>query len=183
MRRGHNSKKKNSVDYYWVIKIGIIAFAISVLFSFISETAIPNVNIVIGIALALIFILLGIVFDMIGVAVAAADEAEFHSMASQKVKGAKMAVRLKKNAEKVSSFCNDVVGDICGIISGATGAVITIKLVEIFKGNSLFITVLIMGIISTITIAGKAMVKGIAMNKSNRILFKFARILSIFSKN
>ena len=178
-----NNNKKNKVDYNWIIKIGILAFIISVAFSFISETAIPNVNIVIGIILTLVFIGLGIVFDMIGVAVTAADESEFHSMASQKIKGAKMAVKLKKNASKVSSFCNDVVGDICGIISGSTGAVISIKLSQVTGFNPLATTLVIMGIISMFTIGGKAIVKGIAINKSNKILFRFSKILGIFSKN
>lgn len=176
-------KKKSNVDYNWIIKIAIIAFIISITFSFISETAIPNVNIIIGILLALIFIVIGILFDMVGVSVTASDEAEFHSMASQKVRGAKMAVKLKKNADKVSSFCNDVVGDICGIISGSTGTVIAIKLANMFNSNSLLFTLIIMGLISTLTIGGKAMFKGIAINKSNKILFRFAKILSIFSRD
>ena len=183
MKKDKLKKKKNSIDYIWIIKISVIALFISILFSFISETAIPNINILAGILLTLLFIIIGILFDMIGVSVTAADEAEFHSMAAQKVKGAKMAVKLKKNADKVSSFCNDVVGDICGIISGSTGSVITLKIVEASKINYLIIVLLIMGIISTLTIGGKAMVKGIAMNKSNKILFRFAKILSIFSKN
>lgn len=120
---------------------------------------------------------------MVGIAVASADESIFHSMSSRKVKGAKMAVKLKKNADKVSSFCNDVVGDICGIISGSTGAVIAIKIIEKFNFNALIVTLIIMGVISAITIGGKAMEKGYAMRKSNDILFKFAKILSIFSKD
>lgn len=178
-----NKKRKNSVDYGWIVKISLIAFIISIIFSFISETSIPNVNILIGILLALIFISIGILFDMVGVSVTACDESEFNSMASQKVKGAKMAVRLKKNADKVSSFCNDVVGDICGIISGSTGAVIAIKLSQITNFNLLLITLIVMGIISTLTIGGKAIVKGIAIKKSNKILYKFAKILSIFTRN
>lgn len=177
------NKKKNLIDYSWIIKIVIASFIISMIFSFISETAIPNVNILLGILLSLIFIIIGIIFDMVGVSVTASDESIFHSMASRKVKGAKMAVKLKKNADKVSSFCNDVVGDICGIISGSTGTVITIKIVEKFGFNTLLVTLIIMGIISALTIGGKAMVKGIAMNKSNDILFKFAKVLSIFSRN
>ena len=176
-------KKKNNVDYNWIIKIGLISFVISVVFSFISETAIPNVDILIGVLIATIFIAIGILFDMIGVSVTASDEAEFNSMASQKVKGAKMAVRLKKNADKVSSFCNDVVGDICGIISGSTGAVISLRIAQATGFNSIVITLIVMGIISTLTISGKAMVKGIAISKSNKILFRFAKVLSIFRKN
>lgn len=170
--------KKNSKNF-WIIKIILVAFIISVVFSFISETAIPNVNILLGIILTLVFIVIGVLFDMIGLAVASADESVFNSMASKKVKGAKMAIQLKKNADKVSSFCNDVVGDICGIISGSTGAVIASKISS--NGlNSLVVTIITMGIISALTIGGKAMEKSIAINKSNKILYTFAKVLSIF---
>lgn len=180
MKKG--KKKKNLVDYKWITKIIVITFIISVAFSFISETAIPNVNIFLGIVLTLIFVLIGVVFDMVGVAVAAADESQFHSMAARRVKGAKMAVKLKKNADRVSSFCNDVVGDICGIISGSTGAVIALKIIEKTNCNDMLVTLIIMGIISALTIGGKAIEKGFAMSKSNAILFNFAKILSVFSK-
>lgn len=172
--------KKN--QNIWILKIILLSFTISVVFSLISEIAIPNVNIIIGILICLIFIFIGIIFDMVGVAVTASNESVFHSMASRNVKGAKMAVKLKKNASKVSSICNDVVGDICGIISGSTGTVITLKIVEKFKFNSLLITLLIMGIISALTIGGKAKFKEIAIKKSNNILFRFAKILSIFNR-
>lgn len=177
-----NVKKKNIVDYNWIIKIVVASFLISVVFTIISETAIPNIGIIMGIILTIIFILIGVIFDMIGIAVATADEAQFHSMASRRVKGAKMALKLKKNAEKASSFCNDVVGDICGIVSGSSGAVIALKIIEISKFNDLVVTMITMGIISALTIGGKAWEKGYAMKKSNDILFKFAKVLSFFSK-
>lgn len=176
------NKKKEIVNYNWIIKIVISSFLISVIFTLISETVIPNVGIIIGIILTLIFISLGVVFDMIGISVATAEEAQFHSMAAKKIKGAKMALKLKQNADKVSSFCNDVVGDICGIVSGSTGAVIAIKIVEYYNFNSLLVTLIVMGIISALTISGKAIEKGYAMKKSNKILFNFAKILSIFVK-
>lgn len=176
------NKKKDIVDYVWIIKIVICSFLISIIFTLISETVIPKVGIILGIILTLLFILIGVVFDMVGLAVATAEETQFHSMAAKKVKGAKMALRLKKNADKVSSFCNDVVGDICGIVSGSTGAVITLKIIDITKFNSLITTLIIMGIISSLTIGGKALEKSIAMKKSNNILFNLSKILSIFSK-
>ena len=183
MKKNPKKKNKELIDYGWIIKIVTIAFVISVLFSFISETAIPNINLVFGILLTLVFILIGVIFDMIGISVTTADESVFHSMAAQKVKGAKMAVKLKKNADKVSSFCNDVVGDICGIISGSTGAVIALKIIEKFNYNNLLVTLIIMSIISALTIGGKAVEKSYAIKKSNSILFKFAKVLSIFSKD
>ena len=176
------NKKKSIIDYNWIIKIVVSSFLISVIFTLISETVIPNVGIIIGIILTLVFILIGVVFDMVGIAVATADEAQFHSMVTKRVKGAKTALKLKKNADKVSSFCNDVVGDICGIVSGSTGAVIAIKIVEHYSFNSLIITLIVMGIISALTIGGKALEKGYAMKKSNKILFNFSKILSVFSK-
>ena len=75
-----------------------------------------------------VFIGLGILFDIIGVAVTAADPRPFHSMAAHKEPGAKEALMLLRNAGRVSSVCNDVVGDICGIVSGTTTAVIVVRL-------------------------------------------------------
>lgn len=177
-----NSKKKNLVDYNWIIKIVVSSFLISIIFSLISETIIPNVGIIMGCILTLIFIFIGVLFDMVGLAVATAEEAQFNSMVAKRVKGAKVALKLKKNADKVSSFCNDVVGDICGIVSGSTGAVIAIKIVENYDFNALVVTLIVMGIISALTIGGKALEKGYAMKQSNKILFNFAKILSMFTK-
>ena len=101
-----------------------ISFALSVVMSYISNEALASAGTILSFAVLLLFIALGIVFDMIGVASTSATEKEFHSMAAHRVRGAREAVWMVRNAEKVSSICNDVVGDICGIISGATGALI-----------------------------------------------------------
>ena len=174
---------KKNVDYKWIFKIIIISFVISVFFSFVSEMTIPNFNVVFGIIICLLFIVIGIIFDMIGVSVTASDESVFNSMAAKKMRGAKLAVKFKKNADKVSSFCNDVVGDICGIISGSAGAVIALRLSQVFSINPLIITLLVAGLISAITIGGKALVKGMAIRKSNKILYRFALVLSIFYRS
>ena len=104
--------KKEKVDIKWIIIILIVSFFISLGLSFISEMTIPKLPLAVGIIITLLFILLGILFDIIGVSVTTADEAVFHSMSSRKVKGASVAVKFKKNADKVSSFCCDVVGDV-----------------------------------------------------------------------
>ena len=87
-----------------------------------------NAGLLLALLILALFIGLGILFDIIGVAVTAADPRPFHSMAAHKEKGAKEALKLLRNADRVSSVCNDVVGDICGIVSGATGAVIVARL-------------------------------------------------------
>jgi len=175
------SDKKNT-NNSWVVKIILLTFVISILFSFVSETAIPNVNLFWGIALTLVFVFIGIIFDMVGVAVTASDEQVFHSMAAKKIRGAKEAVKFKKNADKLSSFCQDVIGDICGIVSGSTGAVISLKLMNELNTNSIIVTLIIMGIISSLTIGGKALEKSIALKKSNEILYRFSFIVSFFMR-
>lgn len=175
-------KSKKLVNWNWIITILLIAFIISFCFSAISELTIPNVNIVIGIILVFIFIIIGVLFDMIGVAVTTADEKIFHSMNSRKVRGAKLAVKFKKNADKVSSFCNDVVGDVCGIISGSAGAIIAATISSKFSLNAFVVSLFITSIIAAFTIGGKALGKSFAINKSNIILYRFAKIVSFFIK-
>ena len=172
--------KKEKVNVKWIITVVTVSFVISFCLSFIANSTIPNLSLILGIIVTLIFILIGILFDIIGVAVTTADEAIFHSMNSRKVKGAKVAVMFKKNADKVSSFCCDVIGDICGVISGAAGTAITAILVTKFNTNLLITGLLVTAIISSLTIGGKAIGKSFAINKSDIILYEFAKIISNF---
>ena len=174
--------KKEHVDKKWIATVVIVAFLTSFTLSFISEMTIPNLSLWLGILVTLFFIFLGIFFDIIGVSVTTADEAVFHSMSSRKVKGANIAVKFKKNADKVSSFCCDVIGDVCGIISGAAGTTIAAILVTQFKFNTLFTSITVAAIIAAITIGGKAIGKSFAINKSNIVLYEFAKFISNFYK-
>jgi len=175
-------KHKEKVDKVWVIKIILISFVVALVFAFVSETIIPNVNLIFGIVLLILVITLGVIFDMIGVAVTAADIVPFNSMASRKVKGAKIAIKLKQNADKVSSFCNDVFGDICGVISGSIGVIISSSLSKVININSLYISLLVTAVIASITIGAKALCKSFAINKSNIILYKSSKFINIFYK-
>ena len=176
------NKKKELIDFKWIIKITLLAFSISFIFSALSETIIPNVNLIVGIIILIVFILLGILFDMVGVAVTVADIAPFNSMNSRKVKGANIAVLFKQNADKVSSFCNDVVGDVCGIISGSTGSIIAITLANTLNIDKFLTMLIITALIASLTIGGKALGKSFAINKSNTILYEFSKFVSYFYK-
>ena len=146
------------------------------------------------------FILLGIVFDIIGVAVTAADERPFHSMAARKTPGARQALslirrankakeapRLLRSAERVSSFCNDVVGDICGIVSGSTAAVIVLRVQEVLPVRTPLVTAAvslgITALVSGLTIGGKAVGKTFALEKSTAVLQLVGRIMYVFSSH
>lgn len=176
-------QKNEKRDKKWVIKVTIIAFFISLAMSLISELIIPNAVISISVFLVLIFIFIGIVFDIIGLATQTADPKIFHSMATKKVVGAKKGVELIKNKDKVSSFLNDVIGDICGVVSGSCGLAISISLANMLDLNKLVTTIIVTSIISSLTIGGKAFGKTIAINNANEIVFEFAKFLNIFSKN
>ena len=174
--------KKEHVDINWIIKILIMSFTISFGLSFVSEMTIPNLSLVFGIIVTLLFIALGILFDIVGVSVTGADEAVFHSMNSRKVKGASIAVKFKKNADKVSSFCCDVIGDICGIVSGAAGTTIAAIISNTYDFNILIVALTVSATIAALTIGGKAVGKSFAINKSDIILYGFAKFVSTFYK-
>ena len=148
--------------------------------SYVSNEALSNANTVLSFAVLFLFIALGILFDMIGVAATSATEKEFHSMAAHKVRGAREAVWMSRNAEKVSSICNDVVGDICGIISGATGALIVANItVGMHAAMVVAVSLLVTGMISAMTIGGKAAGKGVAIAFSSKVLALCGRVLSL----
>ena len=176
------AKEKKLVDFNWIYKIIILTFGISLIMSFTSGTTLPKVPTIIGILIVLIFILIGVIFDMIGVSVTASDLSVFNSMSSRKVKGAKIAVRFKQNADKVSSFCNDVIGDICGVVSGSCCITIANNISSKFGLNYLLCSLIVTSIVSALTIGGKALGKNIAINKSDIILYKFCLFINHFLK-
>lgn len=140
----------------------------------------PKVNIFTGVLLLILFIFIGIIFDMIGVAVTSTDEEPLHAMNSKKLKGAKKAVSFKKNADKVSTFCNDVIGDICGIISGSAGVTISFAIAKKFNLNEFWISLIITSTIAALTIGGKAFCKKIALDNNNKIVYMTAKVMDKF---
>lgn len=181
-KKQNKKRQIEKSNYKWVIQTTLMAFIISLIFSFIAETTIPNVNIILGIVLLITFILIGIIFDIIGIAVASADVKPFHSMNAKKVKGSDIAVELIKNAAKVSSFCNDVVGDICGIISGSASAIISVIISTTTHINIFVVTLVTTSLIAALTIGGKALGKTLAINKSNIIIYESSKFISYFYK-
>ncbi|MEF9933779.1 MAG: hypothetical protein RR539_03710 [Clostridium sp.] len=177
----HSKIPQKGANAKWIISIFILAFIISSTISYVSDIFLHRVDILIAFLILISIIFIGIIFDIVGMAVAAADETPFHSMASRKVKGAKAAVFLIRNADKVSTFCNDVIGDICGIISGTTGAVIVVKILSTTTtASGGVITLFISGIVASLTVGGKAIGKIFAISKSNNIVYNVAWILESF---
>ena len=183
MKKNAKQDKKSGESSHWAAKAFLLAVGLSAALSLASEAVLSGAGLAVALIILCLFILLGIVFDIIGVAVTAADPRPFHSMAAHKVRGAKDSLKLIRNASTVSSVCNDVVGDICGIVSGATGAVIVTQLQNGLNLQSMLISVGVTSIISGATIGGKALGKPLAINQSTKVVHLAGRILSLFSRH
>ena len=167
-------KNKKHSNVRWIVTIFFVAVLISSAISFLSSSVMEDAGIVEAFVVLLIIVLIGILFDIVGVAVMSAGEKPFHSMAAKKVPGAAEALMLLRNAEKVSSFCNDVVGDICGVVSGSASAVIAVKALTNL-GSDAVGQLLMSALVAGITIAGKALGKNIAMSKPTQIVHLVAK--------
>jgi len=179
----HNQKeKKGASQYRWALTVFCMAVTLSAVLSLASESMLDGAGVVVALLILAAFIVLGIVFDILGMAVASADPKPFHSMAAHKAKGAKQALFLIRNASRVSSVCNDVVGDICGIVSGATGAVIVVRLQQSFSIQSVLVSVAVTALISGLTIGGKALSKTFAIKQSTKVVYLAGRILYLFRR-
>lgn len=166
----------------WIFFIIPVSFLLSASMSFISQQILEGVNNFIALCTVAFIIFIGIIFDIIGIAVTAADETPFHAMASRKVFGARQAISLIRNANKVSSFCNDVVGDICGVISGTASALIVLRVTQ--DKSAVVSTIsglLASGMVAALTVGGKAVGKTFAIQKSNYIVYKVSIIMEFIN--
>ncbi len=176
-------KKKKSfwglVNWKWIVTVFLSSLAISIIMSILSSEIVDYLNVFFSLLVLLMFVAIGVIFDIIGLAVATADAAPFHSMAARKVKAGRIAVKLIKNADQVSSFCNDVIGDICGVVSGSTAAAIAIKIATA-EGSLIFLNLLICGLVSALTVGLKAIGKAAGFGYSRQIVFAVSKVAGIF---
>ena len=178
------SKRQRMKSVKWVITIFLTTIIISGTITLISDEVMGRTGLAVAFVILLFIILVGILFDIIGMAVATADEKPFHSMAARKVPGAQDSIRLLRNAERVSSICNDVVGDICGVVGGAASATIAVRLVQSFSfAWPNVISLLMSALVAGLTVGGKAIGKFVAVNSCTKIVYmvgKFLYTLSCF---
>ncbi|MDO9536264.1 MAG: hypothetical protein Q7J85_13300 [Bacillota bacterium] len=168
----------------WVILVSFWTFFLAIIFTWVTRSLIQNVqSVIISFILLIIIIFIGIFFDMIGTAVLAADEKPFHAKAAKKIYGAKKGIFLVRHAEQVANFCNDVIGDISGVVSGVVAAVIIINLVAgVPELSEIWLSILLAGIVSALTVGGKAVGKYFAINNPTNIVFLSARFLAAIDR-
>ncbi len=168
-----------SKKYKWALKMFIIAVCMSLFFGYISQTLLTSMGVIVASICICIFIFFNVLFDMLGIAVASADIEYFQKCNKEGVKGATVGLALCENSEKMCSFCADVVGDICSTLCGAGGAcIVTTLTMNLNNANMiLFTAIMVSAVIAGITIFFKAIMKEMALKKSNSIILKLSIIL------
>ena len=171
--------KKDNSEIKWFIKVFIMTFILSMLFSYISANGVSNFSLIPAILILVLVMLVGIFFDIVGVAVTVANENEFHAKATKKVKGSKASIQLIRNAPKVANICADVIGDICGVLSGAISALIAVKITDQFGIRQFIVSALV----SALTVGGKALGKGVANKNATKIVHTVGIVLNKLKLN
>lgn len=173
-----SSRKERNKTAHWVISIFAVTVLISGLISLMSDEILSKSGTIAAFFILFAIISIGIMFDVVGVAVTSADEKPFHSMAARKVPGAQESIRLLRNAERVSSICNDVVGDICGVVSGSASAAIAARILGNFSFTwPQIISLAMSAMVAGLTVGGKAVGKTIAMKSATQIVHGVGRLI------
>ena len=149
-------KKSGNSRARWIILVFLSTIVISASFSTLSAAMLDGSGIFAAMAILLAIVFIGILFDIVGVAVTAAEERPLHSMA---------------------------VGDICGVISGSASAVIAVQLLENFTlSPASIVNVAMSAMVAGLTVGGKAVGKGIAMRYSVSIIHFVGKLMAIVRK-
>lgn len=160
------------------LTLGLWGALFALVFNLVSQTLLTMVGLVPAFLLLLVVVAIGIFFDLIGTAAAAAEETPFHAMAAARVPGAKTAVWLVRNAHKVTTVCNDLIGDISGTLSGAMGAAIVYQiLLSNPNWSQAMLSTMMISTVAALTIGGKAAWKRVALTYSKQIIFRVARVI------
>ena len=179
--RKKNGTTKKTRNAGWIIGVTLASFILSGGLLFASASALEGVSVYVAIFIVLVIVLIGIIFDTIGISVAGAKVPIFHSMAAKKLYGAKQAIWLVNHADKVASICNDVVGDICGVISGAASTLIIISIIGNMQTDpKSWPSLIVSGAVAALTVGGKAIGKTIAVKSGNTIVYKVGTVLRFF---
>ena len=178
-------KKANNEPNAWhrALTVGLGTFLLAVFLTFPLQSIAARSPLYIAFPLLVLVILVGILFDIVGVAVAVVDERPLNAMAAKRLPGSRQALRLRRNADRVSNFCNDVVGDIAGTLSGALGAAVAVSLILTVGGRGLAETLVntaLLGLVAAGTVAGKALGKTYAMDHAVDVTLRAGRVVSWF---
>lgn len=162
------------------VRVGVLSFFLACVVNYLSDLALGSVHVAVAFLVVLLLVGVNIVLDMLGTSVTAADLAPLNAMASKKVSGARQAIWMVQNADSVANFCNDVVGDVTGAVSGAAGTTVALQLSELLQGGptvSTIVSLATVGLIAGLTVGGKAAGKSFAMERATDVVLLAGRLI------
>lgn len=158
---------------------GFWTLIVSAAIGWVSNQTLSVVDLVPSIFILFAIVGIGILFDVIGVAATAADEAPFHAMSVDRVPGGPQAAWMARHADRVATFSNDFVGDIAGTLSGAIGTTIVYQVLRLRPTWPEAVTVtLMLALVAAITVGGKAAGKAFAVRHAYEILSVAGRMVA-----
>lgn len=184
----HKTKKKKQKKrrmppwLAWGLGVLVLSFVLTVLFSFLTEISVKDSPAFVCIIVLVVLLFLNIICDVLANAIISCSPEAFHAMASKKIKGAKRAVTFCRNATKLSSIFADVIGDICGIVSGAAGTALVVHFALNGSIYEIIASIGVSAIIGALTVGGKAIFKHFAIKYNKQIVFGFAKFTTFFNK-
>ena len=181
----NKNKNKYKIKWKWIITVFTASFVITSVLALLSNELLGSMSIIAAFVILIFFVVVGVTFDIIALAIATADEKPFHSMAARKIGSAKYAIKIIRSADKMSSIFSDIIGDIAGIVSGSTGAAIAAALfadTNFSNYKSVIVNFTITGLIAAVTIGGKSFGKSIALNHNNDIVNIVSKIVYFFAR-
>lgn len=170
----------------WATFIFGVTFFLSGALNASSTAILDNATWWVGLLVVIIIVFIGIIFDIMGLAAAAAREAPYHAIAAERVFGARQAISIVRNAEKFSNFCNDVVGDIASVLSGAATAAVVAQILhagQIAGFGSEAVAISATALVAAVTVGGKALGKAYAIRNANYIILQVGKFFAWTDKN
>jgi hypothetical protein len=169
LRSGRESRGEADPEWRRLVYLLALTFGLALGVTVLAQRTMRRLTLWSGFMTVIIIVMLGVVFDVIGVAATRAQEPPFLAMASKRLPGARHALYLVRNADRVATICCDVVGDIAGTLSGAAGFAIVIGLLG-SRSEEALAGALTVASIASFTVLGKALGKRVAIREANTII-------------
>lgn len=162
------------------LRVGLLSFVLAVLVSYASGFALTRAPAIVALILVLALVAIGVLFDILGTSVTAAEQSPLHAMAAKRISGARQSLWLVRNADAVANFCNDIVGDVAGAVTGAAATGVAVQLSLILQtgiGGERLLGLLMVGLVAALTVGGKAAGKSYAIAHATDVVYVAGRVL------
>ncbi|MDF2630610.1 MAG: hypothetical protein K0R39_4441 [Symbiobacteriaceae bacterium] len=168
-----------SAPPWWrrAIRVGLLSFVLAAVVNYLGQEALESVPALISMLIILMLITIGISFDILGTSVTAAEVTPLNAMAAKRISGARQAIFLVRNADRVANFANDVVGDVTGAVTGAAGSTVAMQLSVGRDFTDTLISLAIIGLVAGLTVGGKAAGKTFAIEHATDVLVLVGRAI------